>query len=154
MFKDKVETLLQEALGENESLFLVDLSVQGNNAIRVVIDGDRGVTVADCMEVSRKVEHHLDRDEEDFSIEVMSAGATEPLVYKRQYPKNIGRTLEVKQLDGTTLEGELLEAGAETITLGWKSREPKPVGKGKTTVHKEAVIKYGDIAQAKVKIKF
>lgn len=154
MFKDKVESLLQDALGENKSLFLIDLSIQGNNEIKVVIDGDHGVTVADCVEVSRKVEHNLDRDETDFSIEVMSAGATAPLINKRQYTKNVGRTLEVDRRDGQSLEGELLETGQESIKIGWKSREPKTVGKGKTTVHNEAVIKYEEIAQAKVKIKF
>ena len=154
MFKNKVEALLNEALEENKSLFIIDFSIKGNNEITVVIDGDQGITVADCIEVSRKVEHNLDRDEEDFSIEVMSAGATEPLVNKRQYTKNLGRSLEVKQLNGEMLEGDLLEAGPDQIKIGWRSREPKSVGKGKTTVHHEAVIKYENIAEAKVKIKF
>lgn len=154
MFKNKVEALLQEALEENESLFLINLSIQGNNDIKVVIDGDNGVTVSDCIEVSRKVEHNLDREEEDFSIEVMSAGATEPLINKRQYKKNVGRALEVKLHDGTSLEGDLMEADGESIKLEWKAREPKAVGKGKTTVQKEEAINYADIAQARVKIKF
>lgn len=154
MFKEKVEALIQEALEENPSLFLIDLIVRENQDITVIIDGDSGVTVSDCIEVSRKIEHNLDRDEEDFSLEVMSAGATEPLINKRQYAKNIGRDLEVRLKDGTKLEGLLEEAGEDLIKITWKSREPKPVGKGKVTLLKEAEVEYKDIAEAKVKIKF
>ncbi len=154
MFKEKVKALLAEALEENESLFLIDLTIQDNNAIKIIIDGDNGVTVTDCIAVSRKVEHNLEREEEDFSLEVMSAGASEPLVNKRQYKKNVGRDLEVKKADGTKFEGLLEDADDDQIKITWKAREPKPVGKGKVTVNKEAILPYGDIAEAKVKIKF
>ena len=100
MLKEKVTALLQEAFEEYENLFLIDLKIKGNNEIVVVIDGDQGVTVQDCINVSRKVEHNLDREEEDFSLEVMSAGATEPLINTRQYKKNEGRDLEVVLQDG------------------------------------------------------
>ena len=88
MLKEKVAALLDEAFKEYPSLYLIDLKIKGNNEIVVIIDGDEGVSVQDCINVSRKVEHNLDREEEDFSLEVMSAGATEPLVNKRQYKKN------------------------------------------------------------------
>ena len=55
-----------------------------------------GLPLKDCMKVSRAIEHNLDREEEDFSLEVASAGATSPLVLPRQYTKNIGRKLKVK----------------------------------------------------------
>ncbi|HCV79928.1 MAG TPA: ribosome assembly cofactor RimP, partial [Zunongwangia profunda] len=82
--KENVEKLLQQAFEENNSLFLIDLMVTSDNQIRVVIDGDKGVSVEDCMYVSRKVEHNLDREEEDFSLEVTSAGVSEPLQIPRQ----------------------------------------------------------------------
>ena len=69
-----------------------------DNQIKVIIDGDNGVLVEDCMFVSRAIEHNLDREEEDFSLEVASAGAASPLTHTRQYIKNIGRTLEVKTI--------------------------------------------------------
>jgi len=116
------------------TLFLISLDIQGNNEIKVAIDGDNGVTVQDCIAVSRKVEHNLDRDEEDFSLEVMSVGATTPLQQIRQYKKNIGRVLEVKTKANAKIEGTLEEATDESVTLIWKAREPKPVGKGKVTV--------------------
>lgn len=135
-------------------MFLIDLEIKGNNEIVVIIDGDEGVTVSDCVTVSRGVEHNLDREEEDFSLEVMSAGATAPLVNKRQYNKNEGRDLLVKTKEGEKFEGTLVEINESDIKLAWKTREPKPVGKGKHTVEKEAVIAYDDIEEAKVKIKF
>ena len=154
MLKEKVTAFLQEAFEEYENLFLIDLKIKGNNEIVVVIDGDQGVTVQDCINVSRKVEHNLDREEEDFSLEVMSAGATEPLINTRQYKKNEGRDLEVVLQDGSKIAGNLIQVHDEGIVLFWKERVPKEVGKGKMTVEKEEVIAFEAIKQAKVKIKF
>lgn len=152
--REKVEKLLQQALGNNPTLFLLDFAISEANHIRVVIDGDNGVTVEDCMNVSREIEHNLDREEEDFSLEVMSAGVSEPLQLPRQYKKNVGRNLKVRTQEGKTVEGTVAQATDNAVTLQWKAREPKPVGKGKHTVQKEAVLPYSDIAEAKVMITF
>ncbi|WP_422614481.1 ribosome assembly cofactor RimP [Ascidiimonas aurantiaca] len=154
MLKEKVVKLLHEALAENESLFLISLTITPDNKIHVVIDGDQGVTLNDCVTVSRAIEHQLDRDETDFSLEVMSPGAFEPIVNPRQYIKNIGRTLEIEMIDGQKAEGKLDKVGEDTIVISWKEREPKPLGKGKITVKKEKEILFPDIVKAKVKIKF
>tara|TARA_B100000953_G_scaffold297971_1_gene293830 strand:- start:3231 stop:3875 length:645 start_codon:yes stop_codon:yes gene_type:complete len=151
--KENVEKLLQQAFEENNSLFLIDLMITSDNQIRVIIDGDKGVSVEDCMYVSRKVEHNLDREEEDFSLEVTSAGVSEPLQIPRQYKKNIGRKLQVKT-ENEKFEGNLIDATESDIKLRWKAREPKPVGKGKVTVEKEAVLEYSAIVEAKVMITF
>ncbi len=153
MFKEKVASLLNKALEENPSLFLIDFTVGGDNTIRVVLDGDNGINLQDCMNVSRAIEHNLDREEEDFSLEVTSAGAASPLELPRQYKKNIGRKLKVRTA-GEELEGNLTNATDDTITLEWKAREPKPVGKGKITVQKKRDIAFSDIHEAKVIIKF
>lgn len=153
MKQEEVRKLLDEALQENASLFLIDFEIGADNKILVVIDGDKGVSVDDCIGVSRKIEHNLDREEEDFSLEVTSAGAASALTLPRQYKKNIGRKLAVKTKDNT-FEANLEEANDETITLRWKQREPKPIGKGKHTVKKEALLLYEDIVEAKVMITF
>ncbi|WMI69381.1 ribosome assembly cofactor RimP [Mangrovimonas sp. YM274] len=154
MFKDTVKDLLDKAFQEREDLFLIDFKIVGDNDIKVVIDGDNGVLVEDCIFVSRAVEHNLDREEEDFSLEVTSAGATTPFVHNRQYKKNVGRVLEIKTKDDQKLEGTLVDVDSEGITLEWKAREAKPVGKGKVTVKKEAQLKFDNILEAKVIIKF
>jgi len=151
--KEKVEKLLEKALEENPSLFLISLSMSSANHIQIIIDGDEAVSVQNCMDISRAIEHNLDREEEDFSLEVLSAGVSEPLTQKRQYKKNIGRDLKVKTQENT-IEGTLIEATDEAIKLQWKAREPKPTGKGKVTVEKETEIPYSTIVEAKVMIKF
>ena len=154
MIREKVAKLLEQALENNKSLFLIDLNISETNQIRVILDGDDGVTVEDCMAVSRQIEHNLDREEEDFSLEVMSSGVSAPLEIPRQYKKNVGRKIKVKTDLGDTIEGELNEANDQCIKISWKVREPKPVGKGKITVQKEVELPYTSIKEAKVMITF
>ena len=85
MFEKEVRTLLDAALEENPSLFLIDFKVTTDKKISVVLDGDTGVTLQDCMNVSRAIEHNLDKETIDFGLDVASAGATTPLVMPRQY---------------------------------------------------------------------
>jgi len=152
--KEIVKELLNQALEENKSLFLIDFSITDGNQIRVIIDGDHGVTVKDCIAVSRAIEHNIDREETDFSLDVASAGVSEPLSIPRQYIKNIGRKLKVRTQDQEVFEGELTKANDTEIELKWKAREPKPIGKGKVTVQKEIVLEYEKIVEAIVMITF
>ncbi len=153
MFKKKVTELLDAALEEDTSLFLVDFTIGLDNKIQVVLDGDEGVTVQDCMRISRGIEHNLDREEEDFSLEVASAGAAAPILLPRQYSKNVGRKLAVRTQD-ENFEGNLTAITDKGIVLEWKAREPKPIGKGKVTVQKKKEIDFSDIKEAKVILKF
>lgn len=152
-FKNKVETLINKALEENPSLFLIEWNLAPNNAIKVVLDGDNGVSVEDCVTVSRAIEHNLDREEEDFSLEVTSCGIFSPLVLERQFVKNIGRTLWV-QTEDTSIEGTLISVENQNINIETQTREPKPVGKGKITVTKTQTLALSQIKEAKVVIKF
>ncbi len=153
MLKEEVKARLDQIFLENPSLFLIDFTVSPSHQIKVVIDGDRGVTLEDCMMVSRAIEHNLDREATDFSLEVTSPGATEPLDMPRQYNKNIGRKLEVKTSEAT-ITGTLVATSAEGIRLEWKAREPKPIGKGKTTVLKSVEVPFSEIVKANVVLKF
>ncbi len=96
IFKDKVVALLNQGLSEKPSVFLIDLTITDAMKIIVTLDGDQGVTLQDCIDINRAIENNLDREEQDFSIEVASAGVSTPLKLVRQYKKNIGRTLKVK----------------------------------------------------------
>ncbi|MGB5982724.1 MAG: ribosome assembly cofactor RimP [Nonlabens sp.] len=154
MLKDKVQELLDSAFEERSDLFLIDFKIGSANDIHVTIDGDEGVKLADCMFVSRAVEHNLDREEIDFSIEVTSSGASAPLERPRQYYKHVGRTLEIEDLDGRVEKGELGRVQEEGIALSWKAREPKPIGKGKVTVEKNWELNFDQIKKAKVIITF
>lgn len=153
-FRKKVEELLEVALNERPSLFLIELKINDENKILVTLDGDNGVNLQDCIDVSRAIEHNLDREEIDFALEVASVGATTPLMMPRQYVKNIGRKLKVTKVSGEIVEGSVVEASDENVTLEWKAREPKKIGKGKVTVEKKAVLPYEEIKEAKVIISF
>jgi ribosome maturation factor RimP len=152
--RKKVTELLNRALDNNKSLFLIDFTITESNQIRIIIDGDHGVTVNDCIAVSREIEHNIDREENDFSLEVASAGVSESLVNTRQYIKNLGRKLAIKTKKGEIIEGTLEKANSKEIVIQWKAREPKPIGKGKITVQKEMVLDYKDIVEAKVMVTF
>jgi ribosome maturation factor RimP len=106
-----------------------------------------------CVEVSRQIEHNIDREEHDFSLEVSSVGVGSELTIPRQYINNKGRTLEVISLDDEIFKGNLTQADQEGIILEWKTREPKPVGKGKVTVTKTKNLTFASIKKAKVIIK-
>lgn len=143
--KIKILELINNAL-EGSDKFLVNLKITPDNRIFVDIDGDNGVTIDDCIELNRTIEGQLDRDEEDFELNVGSAGADMPLKLTRQYRKNVGRELEVVMVDGEKAEGILEDASDEGIVLrtkGTKKQAPE-------TLH----LAYRDIKSARVAIKF
>jgi ribosome maturation factor RimP len=152
-FKDKVNGLLIEGLNEKPTVFLIDLTITESFKIIVTLDGDNGVALQDCIDISRAIENNLDREEQDFSLEVASVGVGSPLKMIRQYKKNVGRTLIVK-LAAETIEAELVEATDNFIILSWKAREAKKLGKGKETVLKRQEIPYTEIKEAIVTVTF
>ena len=152
-FRDKVSDILVEVLKEKESLFLVDLTITETFKVIITLDGDNGVNLQDCIDVSRAIENNLDREEQDFSLEVASAGVSTPLKLLRQYRKNIGRTLKVKTTT-ETIEAKLEGVNDENVTLSWTAREAKKIGKGKETVEHKREIPFSDIKEAIVTIIF
>jgi len=146
--KDRVTELVVTALETRKDLFLIEYTVTPDQKIKVFIDGDKGVQLQDCIDISRHIEHQLDREEYDFSLEVASAGVGSNLKKVRQYQNNIGRKLRVEIEGVKPLEGTLVKADENAFTLMWKQREPKPIGKGKITVTKEETLSYDAIASA------
>jgi len=152
-FRDKILELLEEGLKEKPSLFMVDLTVTETFKVIVTLDGDNGVNLQDCIDISRAIDNNLDRDEQDYALEVASAGVSTPLKMVRQYRKNIGRTLKVKTAS-ETIEALLEKVSEECIVLSWTAREPKKIGKGKETVGHKREIPYTEIKEAIVTIIF
>lgn len=152
--KTRVEELLQEFLQTRSDLFLVDLKVSVASDITIILDGDQGVSIQDCLDASRAIEFNIDREEQDFSLQVMSAGLSEPLTLPRQFQKNVGRDLEILLEDTTKVQGELASVDDEKITLILRYRKPKDIGKGKIDVEEEREIPYSEIKKALVVIKF
>jgi len=144
-FKTKIEELLNGFLDERPDLFLIDLKISAADDVTVILDGDNGVSLQDCLDASRAIEFNMDREEHDFSLQVMSAGLSEPLSTPRQFKKNIGRTLDILHTDDTKTEAELLSADEDGATVLLRYRKPKEVGKGKVDVEEEKFISYSDI---------
>ncbi len=143
--KIKILEIVNGAL-EGTDKFLVGLKITPDNRIFVDIDGDNGVNIDDCIELSRAIEGQLNRDEEDFALDVSSAGADQPLKLTRQYVKNIGRDVEVVCFDGQKIEGTLVEADDERITVrtpGTKKQAPQ-----------EQTLDRKDVKSTRVAIKF
>ncbi|MGF7140892.1 ribosome assembly cofactor RimP [Roseimarinus sediminis] len=126
--KEEIEALVQQEL--SDEYFIVDIKVSKNNAIELLIDGDQGVTIQKCVEVSRSIEQQLDRDQEDFELSVSSAGLGKPFKVYRQYVKNIGQNVEVV-LDGEKpMTGIIQKVDEEGFDLEIRTLE-KPEGKKK-----------------------
>ncbi|AZA85088.1 ribosome assembly cofactor RimP [Chryseobacterium lactis] len=153
-FRKRIEELLNEFLETRKDLFLIDLKISAGDDITVILDGDNGVSLQDCLDASRAVEFNMDREEHDFSLQVMSAGLSEPLATPRQFNKNLGREIEVMLEDSSKIEGELSKVDDEKITLVLRYRKPKDIGKGKVDVEEEKEIPYSEIKKALVVIKF
>lgn len=98
-----VEKLVSEVLAEE--FFLIEVSVKKGNVIEVIIDGDNGVSIQKCVDVSRQIEQNLDREADDFELSVFSAGLGNPFKVYRQYVKNIGKSVEVRMAGETPVIG-------------------------------------------------
>lgn len=149
-----VRELLDRFLEERQDLFLVEMKGSTNNDITIIIDGDNGVSIQDCLDVSRAIEFNIDKEEVDFSLQVMSAGLSEPLTLPRQYKKNIGRELEITTINSEKIKGVLQSVEEEKISLLLKYRKPKEIGKGKVDVEEIKEILYHEIQKSLIVIKF
>lgn len=138
---------------EGTDTFIVELSVSSANAIKVLIDGDKGASIQQCVKVSRLIEGSLDREIEDFELQVSSPGADQPLKVWRQYPKHVGRKLKVKTVE-QTIEGELTKAEEEQIELTIREKRRIEGRKAKEWVEEKHLIALPDVVEAKVILAF
>ncbi|MDF9830874.1 ribosome assembly cofactor RimP [Parabacteroides sp. PF5-6] len=151
--KETIRTWVEEELAIT-SHFLVDVMIKPGNLIVIEIDNDEAVGIDDCVALSRHLEAKLDRDVEDFELEVGSAGITSPFKVVRQYQKNIGKPVEMLLKSGTKLSGILKEADEQgaVITI---TKQVKPEGaKRKVTVEEDQSYRYEEIKYTKYVITF
>ncbi|MBE0663147.1 MAG: ribosome assembly cofactor RimP [Bacteroidales bacterium] len=143
-----IRKLAEEKLGES-GVFLTDVIVKQGNSIHVFIDGDQGVTIDECVALSRHIESNLNREEEDFNLQVSTAGVDQPLKFARQYIKNIGRKLSIELKNGEAITGKLLAADNEKIQLQTETQ------KGRKTITGDTIeLNYTEIVRALCLISF
>jgi len=154
--KSKVVGLIDERISElNNGLFVVSLTISKQNRINVELDKLEGnVSVTDCMSVSRNIEHNLDREEQDFELSVSSAGLDNGLRVFPQYKKNIGKGVKVKLIEGDTIEGTMINATPEQITVQTKRKERIEGRKKKETIIEDHVLPMDKIQETKIVISF
>jgi len=151
--KNKINQLVEEGLASSTN-YLVDVSVKPGNLIVVEIDNDEAVSIDDCIALSRYIESQLDREVEDFELEVGSAGITSPFKVLRQYQKNIGNEVEMLLKNGTKLTGILKAADEKEVTITL-IKQVKPEGaKRKVTVEEDHSYTYEEIKYTKYLIRF
>ncbi len=143
--KFKVLDIVKDVL-EGSDKYLVNMKITPDNRIFVDLDGDNGINIDDCIEVSRAIENSLNRDEEDFELNVSSAGADSPLKMPRQYRRHVGRELSVEPFEGAKVEGVLTEAGDSQFTIKTKGSKKEP--------SQELTFAYEDVKTARVIIRF
>lgn len=139
---------------EDKECYLVDVTVSSDNRIVVEIDSDTSVSIDFCIAMSRHIESELNRDVEDFELEVGSSGLTEPFKLVRQYTKNIGNEVEVLTCDGRKLKGVLLDANEENFLLETERDVMLEGAKRKTRIKEEERFNYQDIKYTKYLIRF
>lgn len=150
--KKKLEQVVNEWL-EKTDYFLVDLTVSADDRIVVVIDHAEGVWIDDCVELSRFIESRFDREEEDYELEVGSAGLGQPFRVLKQYEIHIGKSIETQTKDGKKWTGTLVKVDEESFTI-LTIQKIKPEGaKRPKNVEVEVTFKYDEVAFTKYLIK-
>lgn len=151
--KELIKSIVEDEL-LNTDTFLVEVMVKPGNLIVVEIDSDNAVDIDHCAALSKKIEAGLDRDTEDFELEVGSAGITSPFKILRQYTKNIGNEVEVLSKDGRKLSG-ILKSANETDFTVTITKKVKPEGaKKKIEVEEDLMFTYEEVKYTKYQLRF
>ncbi|MFC3561734.1 ribosome assembly cofactor RimP [Pedobacter jamesrossensis] len=148
----RVIALVEEKIADRPELFLVEVKMLPNNKLIIHVDGDEGISIQDCVAISRHVGFHLEEEnaiEQAYNLEVSSPGVGEPLKLIRQYNKNIGRTVSIKLAGGQKKEGKLLEVTEGNVLIEESVKE-----KGKKAVAVQTSVPFNDIIETSVLISF
>ncbi len=150
---EKIQLLTAAKLAEGTD-FIVDISVKQGNKITILLDNDKGISIANCIAMSRYVESNLDREVEDFELNVMSPGLTEPFKIARQYQKNMGRQVDVVTKEGKKWSGKLIKADDEGIELETRTKEKTEKNKEKHLVISNINLQFNQIKETKLVLSF
>jgi ribosome maturation factor RimP len=144
--------LAEEKLAEWPDLFVVSVKMQPNGKLIILLDGDNGIGIDACAQVSRYVGFKLEEEntiDHAYTLEVSSPGIDMPLMLHRQYDKNKGRNLAIKMADGSKKEGTLVAVDQDNITITEKIKV-----KGKKAEEVETIIPFDQLTETKVLISF
>lgn len=149
----RIRELVEEKIA-GSSNYIVEIRVRPVNRISILLDNDNNLSINDCIEVSRYVEHQLDRETEDFELEVSSPGLDQPLKILRQYIKHIGKQVDVLTSEGKKITGELKSASEEGIVVETRAKEKVEGKKSKQLIVREHKLPFSQVKETKIVISF
>lgn len=154
--KKEIIRLAQERIDElDNGNYLVDVNISSKNAINVRMDNlQGGVSVKDCVSVSRNIEHNLDREQEDFELQVSSPGIDQPFMVHQQYTKNVGRDVTVTTNIEEVITGELIKANQEEISIKEIKTEKNKLTNKKQQVETIHQLLMSEVKETKLIISF
>lgn len=150
--EERVRELIEEKIADRADLFIVQITMHRNRLLEILVDGDQGVAIEDCAQISRYVGFKLEEEnliDEAYRLEVSSPGTDTPLLLHRQYQKNVGRNVRIKDGEGEKREGKLIAVNDNSIVIEEIKKE-----KGKKAVVVEAEIPFNNITETRVLISF
>lgn len=146
--KQQIIDLIEEHFAGSDK-FIVDVKVLAGNKIEVYVDAPNHIVIADCVALSRHIEGSLDREKDDFELQVSSPGATQPFKVVQQYKKYINSKVEVTTKEGKKHQGIILSANDNEFVLEETRKEKKTIGKGNQTVVENITLTYNQIKETK-----
>ncbi len=149
----KVKGIVDEWL-DDKDYFLVDINISPDDKIVVEIDHADGVWIEDCVDLSRFIEARLNRDEEDYELEVGSAGIGQPFKIPRQYQIHVGDEVEVMTGEGKKLTGILKEAADDNFTVTIKEKVKPEGAKRPVMMDRDVTFGYDEVKYTKYLISF
>lgn len=132
-----------------DGAYIVELTISTDNRIELVVDHFNGISLEYCIELNRMIEAALNRDVEDFELEVASAGIGQPFKVQKQYLKNIGREVELLTTTGIKAKGTLISADENGFTIEYEEKEAVEGKKRKVLVKKQTTFTYTEVKQVK-----
>lgn len=157
VLEEKIELLLEELFKSPEfsDCFLLEVKLHANQKVEVFVDSDTGITFEKCRLISRHLEQHIDENGwlgEKYTLEVSSPGVSRPLKFPRQYPKHVGRTLEITLQQGDVKQGKLIQVDAQLLTI--EEEVKRKEGKKNIREIVQTIIPLDEIKKAVVKISY
>lgn len=151
--KETIIQIINDFIKQNESFFIVDVKISPHDNIEILIDSFNGITIQNCVSLSKFIESALDKYEYNFSLQVSSAGLSEPFKVFEQYEKYIGRSVNVYLKEGKKILGKILNANkGKGITL--ETTTLKKIGKKKKQIIDQQTLSFDEIYKTKVVISF
>ena len=135
-------------------IFLVEATVKPGNVIRIFVDEPQGISMEECVRISKAIESGIDREVEDFELQVSSPGLENPLLVLKQYLKNIGNELKIETITKQRLVGELIEVNDAGIKISAAVKVKVAGTKKKKLEFQDVHLKFEEIKSAKVNLQF